>query len=135
MEIRDYTDYREEEILSLYKAVGWAAYTADPDALRKGFNNSLAVLAAYDDGRLAGIIRAVGDGATVVFVQDILVFPENQRKGTGTALLKALLAKYPKVRQIELVTDNTEKTTAFYKSVGFHELSELGCCGFMISQQ
>ena len=31
-------------------------------------------MAAYEDDRLLGIIRAVGDGATIVFIQDILGF-------------------------------------------------------------
>ena len=34
-------------------------------------------------------------------------------------------------RQIELATDNTAETIAFYKSMGFRELSEIGCNGFM----
>jgi ribosomal protein S18 acetylase RimI-like enzyme len=88
-------------------------------------------LAAYQNEELLGIIRVVGDGFTIVFVQDILVFPQKQRQGVGTALLKAVLAKYPDVRQIELITDNTPKTVAFYKSLGFYEFSEIGCCGFM----
>ena len=131
MEIREYRNYNEEEILGLYTSVGWTAYTEDPAALRRGYENSLLVLGAYEDGKLAGIIRAVGDGATIVFIQDILVFPEYQRKGVGSALLRAVLDKYAGVRQVELVTDNTEKTVAFYQSMGFHDLSELGCRGFM----
>ena len=78
-----------------------------------------------------GIIRTVGDGYTVVFIQDLLVFPEHQRKGVGTALLKAILDRYSHVRQIQLATDNTSKTVGFYRSMGFRELSEIGCCGFM----
>ena len=131
MEIREYTKYNEEEILRLYSAVGWTAYTENMPALREGFKNSLLVLAAYDGEELLGLIRAVGDGATIVFVQDILVFPDKQRQGIGTALLKAILDRYPDVRQIELATDNTPKTVAFYKSMGFSEMSEIGCCGFM----
>lgn len=131
MEIREYKTYNEEEILRLYTAVGWTAYTQDPSALRRGYEHSLLVLGAYEGDELLGIIRAVGDGATVVFVQDILVYPEQQRKGIGSALLQAVLDRYAAVRQIELVTDNTEKTVAFYKSMGFSELSELGCRGFM----
>ena len=131
MEIREYKEYNEEEILRLYKAVGWTAYTENIAALREGYQNSMLTLAAYEGEELLGIIRAVGDGATIVFVQDILVFPERQRQGIGTALLKAVLEKYQSVRQIELVTDNTPKTIAFYKSLGFYEMSEMGCLGFM----
>lgn len=131
MDIREYTGFNEEEIISLYSDAGWAAYTKVPETLRKGFENSLLVLAAYEGSDLLGIIRVVGDGYTVVFVQDILVYKQSQRKGVGTALLKAVISRYPNVRQIELVTDNTEKTIAFYRSAGFRELSEIGCCGFM----
>ncbi len=131
MEIREYKEYNEEEIVRLYTAVGWTAYTDNIPALREGFKNSMLILAAYDDDKLLGIIRTVGDGATIVFVQDILVFPDMQRQGVGTALLKAVLDRYSNVRQIELATDNTPKTVAFYKAMGFSEMSEIGCCGFM----
>ena len=131
MEIREYSTYNEKEILELYASVGWTAYTKHPDVLRKGFENSMLTLAAYEEEQLVGIIRTVGDGYTIVFVQDILVFPEHQRKGVGSALLQAILDRYSHVRQIELATDNTEKTVAFYRSMGFKEMSEIGCCGFM----
>ena len=100
-------------------------------ALEQGYKNSLLVLAAYENDELLGVIRVVGDGYTVVFIQDILVFPDIQRKGVGTALLKSVLDRYSHVRQIELTTDNTDKTVAFYKSLGFTEFSDSGCCGFM----
>lgn len=131
MEIREYKEYNTEEIRRLYSEVGWTAYTEDMLSLEQGYKNSLLVLAAYENDELLGMIRVVGDGYTVVFVQDILVFPDKQRKGVGTALLKAVLDRYRDVRQIELTTDNTDKTVAFYKSLGFSEFSEIGCCGFM----
>ena len=131
MEIREYTDFNIDEIRRLYSEVGWTAYTENMPALEQGYKNSMLVLAAYENDELLGIIRTVGDGFTIVFIQDILVFPEKQRQGVGTALLKTVLDRYPNVRQIELATDNTPKTVAFYKSLGFSEFSEIGCCGFM----
>ena len=83
MEIREYREYRKEEIAKLYASVGWTAYTDDLAALERGFAHSLLVLAAYDGEELLGILRAVGDGETIVFIQDILVFPAQQRKGVG----------------------------------------------------
>ena len=131
LDIKEYKNYKEDEIFSLYTAVGWTAYTDNPVALKAGYENSLLILAAYEGDELQGIIRVVGDGQTIVFIQDILVFPDKQRKGIGTALIKAILERYKNVRQIELATDNTPKTVEFYKSMGFHEMSEYGCCGFM----
>ena len=131
MEIRAYTAYNEAEILPLYAQVGWTAYTQDPSALEQGFRHSLLVLAAYEQDALLGLIRVVGDGATVVLVQDLLVYPDKQRQGIGTALLKAVLERYSAVRQIQLVTDDTPKTIALYRSLGFSDLASLGCRGFM----
>jgi len=131
MVICEYRQYIQEEILPLYESVGWTAYTDHPEVLRKGFENAMLTLAAYAGDELLGILRAVGDGYTIVFVQDILVFPEHQRKGIGSALLQAILDRYSHVRQIVLATDNTPETIAFYKSMGFREMSEIGCCGFL----
>ena len=131
MEIKEYTRYQEDEIFRLYSQVGWTAYTENMAALKQGFQNSLLTLAAYENNELLGIVRVVGDGFTIVFVQDILVFPAKQRQGVGTALLKAVLERYANVRQIELTTDQTPETAAFYRSLGFTEFSEIGCCGFM----
>ena len=131
MVIREYNKFKKAEIQRLYAEVGWTAYTENMAALEQGYKNSLLVLAAYENEELLGIVRVVGDGYTIIWIQDILVFPSKQRQGIGTALLKAVLNKYPDVRQIELATDNTPETIAFYKSLGFSEFSEIGCCGFM----
>lgn len=131
MEIKEYTNFNFDEIKQLYDAVGWQVYTKNMPALREGYKRSLKILAAYDQDQLLGIIRAVGDGATIVFIQDLLVDPAYQRQGIGSGLVKAMLDLYQDVRQVELATDITDKTIAFYQSVGFKEYSELGCCGFM----
>ena len=131
MELKEYTQFKSDEILRLYTQVGWTAYTEDMPALERGYKSSLYILAAYENDQLIGIIRVVGDGATVILIQDIIVCPERQRQGIGTALLKAVLDRYSAVRQIQLTTDNTLETVAFYKSLGFVDFSEIGCCGFM----
>ena len=131
MKIKEYTEFKKDEIWQLYTQVGWTAYTENMTALEQGYKNSLLVLAAYENEELLGIVRVVGDGATIILVQDILIYPQKQRQGIGTSLLKAVLERYADVRQIQLVTDNTPKTVAFYQSLGFVELEKLGCCGFM----
>ena len=125
--INEYKYYNAEEILNLYNSVGWCSYTNRPEMLEHAFEHSLKILGAHDGEKLVGIIRAVGDGFSVLFIQDILVLPEYQRKGIGKKLLKTMLEQYPNVYQIQLVTDNTEKTVAFYKSCGFLPYYEIGC--------
>jgi len=129
-EIKEYKTYCEEEVLPLYQSVGWSNYWNDPAMLRKAYLHSLKIYAAYAEETLAGIVRVVGDGHSIVFVQDLLVRPEYQRKGIGTALLQKILEDYKEVYQLHLLTDNTEKTAAFYKSMGFLDNADIGCKAF-----
>ena len=129
--ITEYQTYRAEEILPLYAAVGWSNYTENPDMLRRAYENSLLVLAAREGERLLGILRCVGDGATVVFLQDLLIHPERQRQGVGSALFRTMLGRFPTVYQLELLTDATEKTDAFYRAQGLRPAEELGCRAYV----
>lgn len=131
MTIREYDGRDLAELLSLYGSVGWTNYTQKPDMLAEAYRRSLLAVAAYEDEKLVGVIRVVGDGCSIIFIQDILVLPEYQRRGIGTALMRAVLERYSHVYQMELATDNTEKTAAFYKSLGFAPLDEIGCRGFI----
>lgn len=130
MDIRVYEVYDPGEILPLYDSVGWTAYTARPEMLKRAFEKSLLALAAYEDGALAGILRCIGDGASIVFIQDILVHPGFQRRGIGSALLREAMKRFEGVYQLRLTTANTEKTIAFYRACGLVPDTELSCLGF-----
>ena len=130
--IKEYAVYKEAEILGLYTSLGWTNYTDNPEMLRNAYLNSLNIYGAYVDDKLIGIIRVVGDGYSVIFIQDLLVHPEFQRKGVGTLLLKKVLCEYDSVYQKHLMTEDTEKTILFYKSLGFVDNSEIGCKAFSV---
>lgn len=131
MEIKEYQTYNEQEITDLYQSVGWTNYTSCPEMLEEAYKNSLCILGAFEKEKLVGVVRVVGDGISIVFVQDILVLPEYQRQGVGSALMRAILKKYASVYQVELLTDSTEKSKAFYSSVGLVPVSELGCSAYI----
>lgn len=132
MEIREYTEYNEEEIVNLYSSVGWINYTNNLEMLKGAYENSLKIIGAYEGEKLLGIIRIVGDGHSVIFIQDLLVYPEYQRRGIGSALLEHILKEYKHVYQKHLLTENSEKTIQFYKSLGFLMDKDIGCTAFSI---
>lgn len=131
MELREYTDFNQEEILSLYTSVGWENYTRNPQMLERAYENSSLKIAAFEGKQLIGMVRVVGDGASVILIQDLLVHPEYQRKGIGSQLMRAVLERCEDVYQIELMTDNTEKTILFYQSLGLKKVDKIGCCAFL----
>ena len=120
-----------EALLTLYDSVGWSAYTAEPDRLVRALASSLSVFTAWDGGALAGLLRTVGDGETILYIQDLLVSPACQRRGIGRRLVEACLAQYPHVRQKVLLTDHTEGNLAFYRACGFLPSGDYGCAALL----
>lgn len=129
--IYPYEHYKAEEIEPLYESVGWTSYLRRPGLLMEAYAASLKALAAWDGERLIGVVRAVGDGASILYVQDLLVQQEYQGKGVGSRLLAEMLRCYPDVNQTLLLTDDTDGTVRFYENAGFQKVHKAGCCAFI----
>ena len=120
-----------DDVLHLYQAVGWTNYTNQPQMLEQSLAHSLAIYLARDGEKIVGLVRLVGDGFSSVFVQDLIVLPSYQRQGIGSDLMKEALGDYKDAYQVQLVTDQTEKTLGFYRSLGFETLSTYDCTGMI----
>ncbi|MBC3761283.1 GNAT family N-acetyltransferase [Quadrisphaera sp. RL12-1S] len=112
------------EVVDLYRAVGWSAYADDPAQLAAALAGSTRVVVARRDEQLAGLARVVSDGVSIVYLQDLLVHPDHQRRGVGTALVRAVLRPFGGVRQQVLLTDDEPGQRAFYASLGFTQAGE-----------
>ncbi len=120
-----------DDVLHLYQAVGWTNYTNQPQMLARALSHSLATYLARDGEKIVGLVRLVGDGFSSVFVQDLIVLPSYQRQGIGSSMMKQALADYKDAYQVQLATDESEKTLAFYRSLGFETLSSFQCTGMI----
>lgn len=120
-----------EHLHSLYSSVGWTAYTDHPDKMAKLLTGSVTYMSAWENERLVGLVRAISDGASIVYIQDILVRPDFQRKGIGRHLLHSFLEQYAHIRQIVLMTDQTEKTKAFYQALDFSTAESVEAVAFI----
>lgn len=103
----------------LYSSVGWLAYTNNLDRLKDAIDNSLSVITAWDNDKLIGLTRVIGDGYTIIYIQDILVHPDFQNKNIGTQLMSKVLSKYKDVRQKTLLTEDAPDVRHFYEKFGF----------------
>ncbi len=114
------------QIKRLYEDAGWVAYLKDEAKFITMLENSLTILGYFEGDKLVGTIRAVGDQAHILYIQDILVLTTHSRKGIGSKLLKALCSTYDTVRQKVLITDKDDSTAhAFYKHLGFKAAEEV----------
>ncbi|HJB78209.1 MAG TPA: GNAT family N-acetyltransferase [Candidatus Nosocomiicoccus stercorigallinarum] len=109
----------KEQLEKLYNDAEWYAYTNDLELLQQAINESLFVLTAWEDDNLVGLIRVVGDGLTIIYIQDILVLKEYQNQGIATEILQHVLNKYDDVRQKVLLTDEAPNVRHFYEKNGF----------------
>ena len=120
-----------DDVLHLYQAVGWTNYTNQPQMLAQALTHSLSIYLARDGEKIVGLVRLIGDGFSSVFVQDLIVLPTYQRQGIGSTLMKQALSDYKDTYQIQLATEESEKTLGFYRSLGFETLSSFQCTGMI----
>jgi GNAT superfamily N-acetyltransferase len=108
-----------EQLEKLYNDVQWYAYTKDLIVLQQAISQSLDVISAWDEEKLVGLIRVVGDGLTIIYIQDILVLNAYQNQGIATQLMQQILKKYSHVRQKVLLTEEAPDVRHFYEKNEF----------------
>ena len=107
--------------LKLREKVNWKKLTkTQAEAAIKG---SLYTVVAYEDNEPVGMGRIVGDGAVICYIQDLIVVPECQKKGTGHAIITKLIdyVKEIKLSDTEIMLDLmcARGRENFYKKEGF----------------
>ena len=120
----------DKDLRPLYDAVGWISYTEQITDLGVLVTNAHLVISAWNNDQLVGLIRTVGDGVSIQYVQDILVLPDYQNQGIGSELLKKVMEASKYIRQFVLMTDaNDEKAIKFYQKNGLTTFADTGICG------
>lgn len=103
----------------LYRIAGWVDADDPCCFLKAALENSCVVCAAYCGEAFAGMGRALGDGVSDAYIQDVVVAPEFRRRGVGGAVVKRIVAELRSrgVDWISLV--GAPGTAEFYRSLGF----------------
>lgn len=117
-------DINMNQLEKLYNDVEWYAYTKDLAVLQQALYQSLDVISAWDGEELVGLIRIVGDGLTIMYIQDILVLNAYQNQGIVTQLMQQALNKYKDVRQKVLLTEEAPDVRHFYEKNGFQSCDQ-----------
>jgi ribosomal protein S18 acetylase RimI-like enzyme len=105
------------EIEDLRVAVGWDRMEGQYDQI---LSRSYTHFTAHLSPRLVGFLNTLSDGRGDAFLLDLMVRPEFQRQGIGTALVRKAIADLTAdgIRCIQ-VTFNPEHES-FYRKCGFH---------------
>ena len=110
-----------EEFNNLTEAVDWG--TRENKIIEEALKHTLYSLCVYDENKLIGYGRIIGDKTIFLYIQDIMVIPEYQGKKIGTDIMNKLIEKineYKKVNpEIRTYLGATKGKESFYEKFGF----------------
>ena len=111
-------------LADLRGSVGWNRMES---AYQSPLMTSYCHIAAYEEGKLIGYIDSVSNGVTDAYIQDLMVCPDHQGKGIGTALMDQMIG-YLKEKRIYMISVVYEESLKpFYARFGFYPM----LCGQM----
>ena len=110
-----------QEYNYLFDAVGWGSYPVEIS--KKSLSNNIYSVSIYDNDSIVGYGRLIGDGIIFLYIHDVMVKPEYQRKGIGTTIMKKLLTKVEEIKKenpdLLLYLGASKNKEDFYRKCGF----------------
>jgi len=79
-----------EDYNALRLSAGWSVI--EPEQAQAGLAGSAFITAAQDGEKTVGTGRLVWDGGYAALIKDVLVLPEYQSMGIGTAMMEQILS-------------------------------------------
>ena len=105
----------------LYDSVGWGSY--DNEITQKALDNTFYSVSIYDDDKIIGYGRLIGDTICFLYIQDIMVKPEYQGNKIGTLIMNKLLEKVNQIKkenpELRVYLGASKNREKFYERFGF----------------
>jgi GNAT superfamily N-acetyltransferase len=124
IEIKLVQSWPTEEIVELYRVGDWWKGNCDPADIPFLISGSFAFAVAVEKSieKAIGMGRAISDGVSDAWIQDVVVFDDWRGKGIGRNIIKTLLdyCLEKKLTWIGLVAE--PDTRDFYLPLGVREL-------------
>lgn len=112
-----------EDALDLYVNVGWGtAKDYEEEKYAKAFSSSY-VYSAYWCENLVGLLRFLTDEQSTTYIVELVVQPQYQHKGIGSALLECLVKNHGKTT---IYAESTQEFMSFYLNRCFKEHKLVG---------
>ena len=109
------------DIIALYKQAGWWTLKDDEDHsfVDRIVAGTYVFTIAEDGDRVIGMGRAISDGVSDAYIQDVTVHKEYRRKGIGGMIIKHIVKELQDrdIGWIGLISEPGAEN--FYKDLGF----------------
>lgn len=110
-----------DSIVALYQAGGWWKESAEWRAIiPRMIAGSFCFMVAQEGGRIVGMGRAISDGVSDAYIQDVVVLRTHRGRGIGAELVRRLAdhCAGAGISWVGLVAE--PGTQPFYERIGFH---------------
>ncbi len=105
----------------LYDLVGWKAY--DERISKIALDHTFYSVSVYDEDKIIGYGRLIGDTICFIYIQDVMVRPEYQSQKIGTLIMNTLLAKIKVLKKdnpsLRVYLGASKGKEKFYEKFGF----------------
>ena len=109
-----------DQLYELFLSTGWnEEYGLTQEEFFHTLQHSWYCLSAYDKDVLVGFGRIISDTVLHALIVDMMILPDYQGKGIGTALLKRLVQHCHRHRIRDIQLFSAEGKAGFYLKNGF----------------
>lgn len=123
-----------KEYNQLYNLVGWGEYT--DKIVAEALKHNIYSISAYDEEKIIGYGRIIGDKTIFLYIQDVMVLPEYQNQKIGTNIMNRLLEKITELRKtnpsLRVYLGASLNKEGFYERFGFKKREDVGLGSGMI---
>lgn len=110
-----------DEFNYLTDKVGWGM--RETTIVQEALNNTLYSISVYDNDKIIGFGRIIGDKTIFLYIQDVMVIPEYQNKHIGTQIMDKLIKQINIYKQtnpnIRTYLGASKGMEPFYEKFGF----------------
>lgn len=117
---------QREQVEALYRAAGWwlESDNGKPGLIDRIISGSFCFCVAIEENTIIGIGRALGDGVSDAYIQDVTVRADFRKQGVGTGLVRFILSILKESDFSWIVLMATRQSRAIYERLGFETLPE-----------
>lgn len=110
-------------ILNLYIQEQWWDGSPDENLVLEIIKGSHIFVAAFDNQKLIGMGRAISDGVSDAYIQDVTMDKSYRKKGIGSLIINKIIEELKK-RKIYWIGLISEKNSdQFYEKIGFDKMN------------
>jgi GNAT superfamily N-acetyltransferase len=108
-----------QDFKALYDTTGWGPASRPATYYAGALSGSWFTRSAYSGGQLVGFARAISDGHLHAFITEMIVHPEYQQRGIGSALLTSVLEACHSAGITDIQLFSARGKASFYERHGF----------------